>query len=197
MSFSKSFLTLIKPACWIYLLLLYKLPFLSKVKEISRLAYCVLVKGNRILVVYTKNHPRMNTIAQNFPKGFLFARLTSQFNKENYFLKFLASKIDIIYEEGPTTLSLRTDQPIIKEFEHHHFAEQRLADKQIKKIFVMSKWAKPNFDDPEHKMEVLYPALPLKRTPARKTKIETKQLTILLVGSGAACKGADILYQAF
>ena len=186
-----------KPVGWIYLLWQYKLSFLIKIKEISRLAYCVLAKGNRILVVYTKNHPRMNAIAQNPLQGILFVRLTSKFNKKNYFLKFLVSKIDIIYEDGPTTFSLTTDQPIVKEYEHHHFGEHRLADKQIRKIFVMSKWARPNFDDPEHKMEVLYPALPLKRIPPRKAKIETKQLTILLVGSGAACKGADILYQAF
>jgi len=197
MSFSKSFLTLIKPVGWIYLLLQYKLPFFSKVKEISKLAYCALVKGNRILVVYTKNHPRMNTIAQNSPKGILFARLTFQLNKENYFFKFLASKINIIYEDGPTTFSLTTDQPIVKEFEHHHFGEEKLAETQIKKIFVMSKWAKPNFDDPEHKMEVLYPTLPLKRTTAKKAEIEKKPLTIFFVGSGAACKGADILYNAF
>jgi glycosyltransferase involved in cell wall biosynthesis len=196
MSSSKSFLTLMKPVGLVYLLWQYRLPFLTKVKEISRLAYCVLVKGNRILVVYTKNHPRMNAVAQNPPQGILFVRLTSKFNGKNYFIKFLASKIDIIYEDGPTTFSLTTDQPIVKEYEHHHFGEHRLADKQIKKIFVMSKWAKPNFDDPEHKMEVLYPA-PLKGISARKAKIETKQLTILLVGSGAACKGADILYQAF
>ncbi len=196
MSSSKSFLTLIKPVGWIYLIWQYRLPFLTKAKDISRLAYCVLVKGNRILVVYTKNHPRMNAVAQNPPQGILFVRLTSKFNGKNYFIKFLASKIDIIYEDGPTTFSLTTDQPIVKEYEHHHFDEQRLADKQIKKIFVMSKWAKPNFDDPEHKMEVLYPA-PLKGISARKAKIETTHLTILFVGAAATRKGADILFTAF
>jgi len=193
MSFSKSFLTLMKPVGLVYLLWQYKLPFLAKVKEVSRLAYCALVKGNRLLVVYTKNHPIWLAIAHNPPKGVMFVRVTSNF-KANFFLSFLASKIDIIYEDGPTNFSLRTVQPIVKEYEHQHFGEHLLADPQIKKIFLLSKWAMPLFPDPNHKMEVLSPATTLKKARARK---ELKQLTFFMAGAMAACKGADILYQAF
>jgi glycosyltransferase involved in cell wall biosynthesis len=188
-----------KPVGWIYLIWQYKLSFFRKFREILDLVYCVITKRGRILVAYTKNHTRMNSIAKNAPRGILFVKLTFPF-KKNYLMNLLASQIDIIYEDGPTTFSLTIDQPIIKEYEHFHFSQHKLADKQIKKIFVMSKWAKPNFNDPERKIEVLYPAVPLKKIlskNAKTAKIETKQLNILLMGSSAACKGVDILYYAF
>jgi len=195
MFFYKLLFILIKPVGWIYLT--WQLPFITKIKEFVGLVYCVLTKRNRILVAYTKNHPRMNTIAQNPPTGILFVCLTTKFSNKNFLIKFLASKIDIIYEDGPTTFSLTTKQPIIKEFEHHYFEKDKLANQQIKKIFVMSQWAKPNFDDQAHKIEVLYPAIPLRNIRAKKTESGKKPLIIFMAGAAAARKGADILFTAF
>lgn len=195
MYFSKTLLTVIKPLGWAYLFWQYRSSSLNKFKEIINLTYCVLTKGKRILVVYTKNHPRMNSIAENSPEGIVFVRLTYPF-KRNRFLDSLASKIDIVYEDGPTNFSLKTDQPVVKEYEHHHWGQHRLEDKQIKKIFVMSNWANPNFPNSEQKVEVLYPALPAIKHHKEKSR-DSKNLTFFMAGSGAGCKGADIIFRAF
>jgi len=193
MSISKSVLTLMKPVGLVYLFWQHKLPLLNKVKEIFHLIYCAIVKKDRILVVYNKNHPQWVTMARNPPKGIMFVRVTSNFNGD-FFLNFLASKIDISYDYGHNHFTLATNQPIVKQYEHHYFRQERLEDKQIKKIFVLSKWAKPDFPDPDQKIEVLYPTIPIKKVKAR---TENKQLTFFMAGAPAACKGADILYQAF
>ena len=193
MSLSKLFLTLMKPVGLVYLFWQHKLPLLTKVKEIFNLVYCAIIKKDKILVVYNKNHPQWVTMARNPPEGIMFVRVTSHFNG-NWLLNLLASKIDISYDYGHNHFTLATNQPIVKQYEHPHFRQERLADQQIKKIFVMSKWAKPDFPDPEHKLEVLYPTTPIKKVKAR---TKNQQLTLFMAGAPAACKGADILYQAF
>lgn len=195
MYFSKPLLSAIKPLGWAYLFWQYRSSSLNKIKEIFNLTYRALTKGDRILVAYTKNHPRMNSIAENAPEGIIFVRLTHPF-KRTRFLDFLASKIDIVYEDGPTNFSLKTNHPVVKEYEHPHWQQKRLEDQQIKKIFVMSNWANPNFPNSEQKVEVLYPAIPAIEHRTKKSR-DSKNLTFFMAGSGAGCKGADIIFQAF
>lgn len=192
---NKNTLYLLKPFGWLYVVWKYKLPKpMKKFREIAQLTYRVLTKGNNILVVYTKDHPIFNNLADHAPEGVLFIGLTSVF-KKNLFLDRLISKVDVIYEDGANPLPFAVDRPIVKYFEHPHFKESRLKEAQIKKIFLLSQWAKPNHPDPEQKMEVLYPSLPI--TPHKWLQKEKSQITILLAGAAAACKGADIVYYAF
>jgi glycosyltransferase involved in cell wall biosynthesis len=182
---------LLKPLGWLYLLWNYKVRLFVKIKELVGLAYYGLTKNKQILVVYTKNHPRMNILANNPPPGVLFVRVTAL--RRNALTLRLAAKIDLVYEDGPTTFPLRTTQPIVKEYEHSYFEESKLANENIKKIFIMSQWAKPKFADPTHKMEVLYPVFPIQRIKRQ----ERREITIFMSGAAAARKGADILFQAF
>jgi len=152
-----------------------------------------LSKKNKILVAYTKDHLRFLAIASNPPEGILLVGLTKDY-KKNSFLKHFVSKVDIFYEDGSNVSLLRTDQPVVKEYESRHFLEVRIKDKKIKKIFLLSKWAKPDFADPENKMEVLYPSLSIKKHKPRKPK---KKITIFLSGSAAFLKGVDIVFYAF
>jgi len=194
MTVLRIFLTLMKPVGLIYLLWEYKLPFLIKVREIIALTYRVMTKRKgEILVAYTKNHPAYNIIAHDPPPGIVLVRLSSRL-KPNFLLKFLAARIDICYEDAPTPVTLRTNQPIVKESECPYFNKEFLIDPQVKKIFVYSQWAKPNSPDPDAKMEILHPAPVLKKV---KPKLESKRVTIFMSGAASARKGADILYQAF
>ncbi|NJO15530.1 MAG: glycosyltransferase family 4 protein [Thioploca sp.] len=194
MTVVRTLLILMKPVGLIYLLWEYKLAFLIKVREVIALTYRVITKRKgEILVAYTKNHPAYNLIAQNPPPGMVLVRLSSRL-KPNFFLNFLATKIDICYEDAPTPVTLRTNQPIVKESECPYFNKAFLTDPQIKKIFVYSHWAKPDCPDPDAKMEVLHPAPILKKV---KPKRESKRVTIFMSGAASARKGADILYQAF
>jgi glycosyltransferase involved in cell wall biosynthesis len=194
MTVLRIFLTLMKPVGLIYLLWEYKLPFLIKVREIIALTYRVMTKRKgEILVAYTKNHPAYNIIAHDPPPGIVLVRLSSRL-KPNFLLKFLAARIDICYEDAPTPVTLRTNQPIVKESECPYFNKEFLIDPQVKKIFVYSHWAKPNSPDPDAKMEILHPAPVLKKV---KPKLESTRVTIFMSGAASARKGADILYQAF
>jgi len=190
------FLKLIRPIGWGYLLWRYYLPpWLEKWLEIFNLVYCVMVKRDQILVAYTKDHVRFNTIAYHPPAKTLFVKITSPYHQPtNFLLNWLASQIDIVYEDRPMVCSLRTDQPILKECEHPHFDESWLQEPAIQKIFVLSQWAHPNFKDPHHKIEILRSSPYLSKF---QTKLPHHQVTIFLSGAPAACKGADILYQAF
>jgi glycosyltransferase involved in cell wall biosynthesis len=194
MSVSRMLLTLMKPIGLVYLLWEYKLPFLIKIREIIALTYRVMTKKpGEILVAYTKNHPAYNLIAQDPPPGIVLVRLGSRL-KNSFWLNSLAAKIDICYEDAPTPMSLRTNQPMVKESECPYFDKKFLTDPQVKKIFVYSHWAKSDAPDPEAKIEILHPAPILKKV---KPKPESKQVTIFMSGAASGRKGADILYQAF
>jgi glycosyltransferase involved in cell wall biosynthesis len=190
----KMLLTLMKPIGLVYLLWEYKLTFLIKAREIIALTYCVITKKpGKILVAYTKNHPAYNLIAHEPPPGIVLVKLGSRLPK-NFLLNFLAAKIDICYEDAPSPMALRTNQPMVKESECPYFDKKFLTDPQVKKVFVYSHWAKSDAPDPENKIEILHPAPILKKV---RPKQETKQVTIFMSGAASGRKGADILYQAF
>lgn len=192
---NRKVLYLLKPLGWLYVIWKYKLPIpLKRFEEISKLIYSILTKRNKILVIYTKSHPIYENIAYYAPKGVMFVALTSSL-KKNFFSTWLISKVDIFYEDGSNSFFLTTDKPIVKYFEHPYFGERVLNNPQVKNVFLLSQWAKPNLSDTEHKMEVLYPSLPL--IPQQRVQKVHSQITLLLVGSAASCKGVDIVYQAF
>jgi len=87
-------------------------------------------------------------------------RLASRF-KNNFILNWLTSKIDIVFEDEASPFTLTTTQPVIRYFEHPHFREESLRRPQVKKIFLKSKWAQPNYHDPDGKMEILRPSMPI------------------------------------
>lgn len=195
MFFDRALITLAKPFGLLYVLMQYKSRVITKIREITVLSYRAATKRNRILVVYTKNHPRMNVVAQYAPEDIVFVKFTQQYN-DNKLLKLLLSKVDAIYQDGPHPVSIKTDLPRALEFEHRYFKQELVDDPRIKKLFVMSHYAKPDLIDPEHKIEVLYPAFPTITHNKLREKTENSVM-IFLSGSDATRKGADILFSAF
>ena len=195
MLFNKVLISLAKPFGYIYLLVQHRSPFISKLKEITVLAYQVATKRDRIIVAYTKNHARMNIVAQYAPRDFIFVKFTHQY-RENLLLKYLLSKIDAVYQDGPHPISIGTSLPQALEFEHRYFKQELVDNPRIKKIFVMSHYAMPNLVDPTHKIEVLYPAFPTIKHINRHHRHE-KSVTIFLSGGDATRKGVDILFSSF
>ena len=194
MLLSKIFVSLIKPLGFSYVLLQYKSSTLAKIREISWLAYYSLTKKKRILVAYTKNHPRMNVIANNAPDTIIYTKVTQNY-KNNILFNLLLSKIDVIYQDGMHSVSVKNNKPRVLEFEHRYFKQALIDDVNIKKIFVMSHSARPKLVDPEDKIEILYPTFPIQKYTDRPKS--SKKLTIFMSGADAARKGADILFKAF
>ena len=184
-----------KPFGYMYLLVQHRSPLVSKFKEIAVLGYHAVTKRNRIIIAYTKNHARMNIVAQNAPQKLIFVKFTQQY-RESPLLKLLLSKVDVIYQDGPNPISIETNLPRVLEFEHRYFKQELVDNHQIKKIFVMSHYAKPDLVDPEKKIEVLYPAFPTFRNTNRR-KRDDKSVMIFLSGGDATRKGVDILFNAF
>lgn len=195
MFFTKLLVNLAKPFGFMYVFWQYKSAPLAKTREITGLIYYAITKRNRILVAYTKNHPRMNIIAQNAPEGIVFARITQNFSSSSFF-RALISNVDVIYQDGPHPVSVENNKPRVLEFEHRYFEQSLLADPLVKKIFVMSHFAMPEFEDPENRIEVLYPSFPANYRPSKQSKVP-RVVTIFMSGAEAARKGADILFNAF
>ncbi len=195
MFFDRALITLAKPFGLLYVLIQYKTRFIIRFREITVLGYHVATKRNRIIVVYTKNHPRMNVVAQHAPEDLVFVKLTQRY-KDNKLLKLLLSKVDAIYQDGPHPVSIETNHPRALEFEHRYFKQALVDDPKIKKIFVMSHYAKPDLVDPDHKIEVLYPAFPVIKHNKLRQKGDNSVM-IFLSGSDATRKGVDILFSAF
>ncbi|GEM_PF-6114314 len=195
MFLDRALITLAKPLGILYVLVQYKSRLLAKLREVAVLAYYVASKGNRKIIVYTKNHPRMNIVARHAPDHLVFTRLTQQYHG-NRLLTHLLKNVDAIYQDGPHPVTVRTSLPRVLEFEHRHFEQELVDDPDIRKIFVMSHYAKPDLVDPEKKIEVLYPSFPV----VRKNRLREKKknsVMIFLSGSDATRKGADILFSAF
>jgi len=191
----RALIALAKPLGLFFVLVQYKSRVIGKLREIAVLAYYAANKRNRTIIVYTKNHPRMNIVAKNAPRHLVFIKLTQQY-RNNALLKRLLSRVDIIYQDGPHPVSIKTRHPRVLEFEHRHFEQALVDDPNIRKIFVMSHYAKPDLVDPDKKVEVLYPAFPaIRRNTARKK--HNNSIMIFLSGSEATRKGADILFNAF
>lgn len=195
MYFDKKLVGIVKPFGFIYVLWQYRLKPIIKIKELIVLAYYALAKGNRMVIAYTKNHPRMNIVAENAPRGVVFIKLTQKYT-DNIIFRYLISRIDAIYQDGPHPISIKTDHPRVLEYEHRYFKQEEVDDPRVRKIFVMSRYAKPNLIDPDHKIEVLYPAFPVIKRKINLLK-DPNKVTIFLSGSEATRKGADILFRAF
>lgn len=184
-----------KPLGILYVLIQYKSRLITRIREITTLGYYVVNKRNRKIIVYTKNHPRMNVVSENAPKHLVFAKLTQPY-RDNRLMKFLLSKIDAIYQDSSHPVSIKTNHPRVLEYEHRYFKQDLVDDPDIKKIFVMSHYAKPDLLDPEKKIEVLYPAFPVKKKNVLRKK-QDNSVMIFLSGSEATRKGVDILFSAF
>jgi len=170
--------------------------FINKIKRYKYLLSKAAASPNKIIVIYTRQHPIYTSIFEHilFDK---YKFVYIDFKKPlNAIEQKLFNKAKIVHADSSVfPLEQYKDKIVIAECEGVP-TQQMLTDKRIKKIYLFSNAAAPHLVGKHPEMKVLYPAIKVPEQMHNKQPND-HEIVLTTVGYGSFRKGFDVLYKIY